>query len=48
MFFQLSFRDRNMLSEDNLLPSSEFEAKKILSALGMEYGKIHACPNDDE
>ena len=23
-----------------------YEAKKTLNALGMEYDKIHACPND--
>ncbi|XP_074362217.1 uncharacterized protein LOC141702436 [Apium graveolens] len=35
-----------MLSEGNCLPSSYGEAKKILSSLGMEYEKIHVCPND--
>ncbi|CAL2255929.1 unnamed protein product [Prunus armeniaca] len=30
----------------NTLPSSMYEAKKTLSALGMSYEKIHACPND--
>ena len=37
---------KELLLEDNLLPSSEYEAKKIMSSLGMEYEKIHACPND--
>ena len=36
----------DMLPEDNVLPSSMHEAKKTLSALGLEYEKIHACPND--
>ncbi|XP_062008662.1 uncharacterized protein LOC133725417 [Rosa rugosa] len=30
----------------NDIPSSVYEAKKTLSALGMDYTKIHACPND--
>ncbi|CAL2247807.1 unnamed protein product [Prunus armeniaca] len=37
----------DMLSEGNTLPSSMYEAKKTLSALGMNYEKIHACPNDN-
>ncbi|XP_060963220.1 uncharacterized protein LOC133032787 [Cannabis sativa] len=32
--------------EGNNIPSSTYEAKKILRSLGMEYEKIHACPND--
>ena len=36
----------NLLPEDNTLPKSYFEAKKILCPMGMEYQKIHACPND--
>ncbi|CAL9020724.1 unnamed protein product [Prunus brigantina] len=35
-----------LFSEGNTLPSSIYEAKKTLSALGMSYEKIHACPND--
>ncbi|RVW26101.1 hypothetical protein CK203_114946 [Vitis vinifera] len=31
---------------NNELPLSIYEAKKTLNALGMEYEKIHACPND--
>ena len=31
---------------NNELPLSMYEAKKTLNALGMEYEKIHACPND--
>ena len=31
---------------NNELPQSMYEAKKTLNALGMEYEKIHACPND--
>ncbi|RVW70445.1 hypothetical protein CK203_058330 [Vitis vinifera] len=36
----------NMLPVNNELPLSMYEAKKTLNTLGMEYEKIHACPND--
>ena len=36
----------SMLPEGNTFPSSFSEAKKSLCALGMEYEKIHVCPND--
>ena len=32
--------------KENMLPKNNFEAKKILCLMGMEYQKIHACPND--
>ncbi|XP_024198467.1 uncharacterized protein LOC112201787 [Rosa chinensis] len=35
-----------LLPEANEVLASLYEAKKILSQLGMEYEKIHACPND--
>ncbi|XP_073131634.1 uncharacterized protein [Henckelia pumila] len=35
-----------MLPNENELPSSLYDAKKSLCALGMNYVKIHACPND--
>ncbi|RVW81554.1 hypothetical protein CK203_051852 [Vitis vinifera] len=35
-----------MLPVNNELPLSMYEAKNTLNALGMEYEKIHACPND--
>ncbi|XP_029128611.1 uncharacterized protein LOC109806195 [Cajanus cajan] len=35
-----------MLPEDNTLPNRNYEAKKILCPMGLEYKKIHACPND--
>ncbi|RVW86256.1 hypothetical protein CK203_043280 [Vitis vinifera] len=35
-----------MLPLNNELPLSMYEAKKTLNALGMEYEKIHVCPND--
>ncbi|KAA0040432.1 transposase [Cucumis melo var. makuwa] len=37
---------KDILSSPNDLPTSMYEAKKMLGALGMEYEKIHACPND--
>jgi hypothetical protein len=37
---------RNMLSKDNELPTSTYEAKKIVCPLGLEVQKIHACPNE--
>ena len=37
---------RDMLPLNNELPLSMYEAKKTLNTLGMEYEKIHACPND--
>ncbi|PNY02971.1 hypothetical protein L195_g026293 [Trifolium pratense] len=37
---------KEMLPEGNTLPNSNYEAKKILCPMGMEYKKIHACPND--
>ena len=35
-----------MLPEGNVMPSRYYEAKKILCPMGLEYEKIHACPND--
>jgi len=35
-----------MLLENNTLPISNYEAKKILCPMCLEYQKIHACPND--
>jgi len=36
----------NMFLEENTLPKSYYQVKKILCPMGMEYQKIHACPND--
>ena len=36
----------DMLPANNELPLSIYETNKSLAALGMEYEKIHACPND--
>jgi len=35
-----------MLPKGNMLPTRHYEAKKILCVMGMEYQKIHTCPND--
>ncbi|XP_075659328.1 uncharacterized protein LOC142629262 [Castanea sativa] len=35
-----------VLSKDNLVPRSTYEAKKILRGLGMSYKHIDACKND--
>ncbi|KAA0042871.1 hypothetical protein E5676_scaffold108G00910 [Cucumis melo var. makuwa] len=37
---------KDILPSPNDLPTSMYEAKKMLGSLGMEYEKIHACPND--
>ncbi|KAG2405345.1 uncharacterized protein HKW66_Vig0046000 [Vigna angularis] len=37
---------KEMLPENNTLPIRNYEAKKILCPMGLEYQKIHACPND--
>nr|KYP31792.1 hypothetical protein KK1_047711 [Cajanus cajan]KYP31793.1 hypothetical protein KK1_047712 [Cajanus cajan] len=35
-----------MLPEDNTLSNRNYEVKKILCLMGLEYKKIHACSND--
>jgi len=35
-----------MLPENNTLPIRNYKAKKVLCPMGLEYQKIHACPND--
>nr|KYP59483.1 hypothetical protein KK1_014919 [Cajanus cajan] len=37
---------KEMLPEGNTLPNRNYEAKKVLCPMGLEYKKIHACPND--
>ena len=37
---------KELMPEDNEIPVYFYEAKKTLSSLGMQYEKIHACPND--
>lgn len=36
----------DMLPENDTLPRCTYEAKKSMFALGLQYEKIHACPND--
>ncbi|CAL9010834.1 unnamed protein product, partial [Prunus brigantina] len=36
----------DLLPEGNTIPTSMYEAKKTLCALGLSYEKMHACPND--
>uniref|UniRef100_A0A151UDV0 Transposase-associated domain-containing protein n=1 Tax=Cajanus cajan TaxID=3821 RepID=A0A151UDV0_CAJCA len=35
-----------MLPKDNTLLDRHYEAKKVLCSMGLQYKKIHACPND--
>ncbi|XP_042757967.1 uncharacterized protein LOC111879186 [Lactuca sativa] len=35
-----------MLPDDNELPMSTYQAKKLMCPMGMEIERIHACPND--
>ncbi|KAL6199643.1 hypothetical protein ACLB2K_029426 [Fragaria x ananassa] len=37
---------KGLLPTENLVPLTTNDAKKTLSVLGMDYEKIHACPND--
>ncbi|XP_074323598.1 uncharacterized protein LOC141660509 [Apium graveolens] len=36
----------SLLSKDHVLPINAYTTKKTLSDLGLQYIKIHACPND--
>ncbi|KAJ0463346.1 putative Transposase-associated domain-containing protein [Helianthus annuus] len=36
----------DMLPEDNELPISTYQAKKLMCPMGLEVERIHACPND--
>ena len=37
---------KELLPDENKITTSIYETKKVLYSLGMEYTKIHACPND--
>nr|CAH66075.1 H0215E01.3 [Oryza sativa] len=37
---------KNILPEENKLPETTYETKKIVCPLGLEVQKIHTCPND--
>jgi len=45
-FTELLVLLKKLLPRDNMLPKNQYKAKKILCPVGMEYQKIHACPND--
>ncbi|XP_006596816.1 uncharacterized protein [Glycine max] len=45
-FTELLVLLKKLLPEQNTLPKSQYEAKKILCPVGMSYQKIHACPNE--
>ncbi|KAL4555368.1 hypothetical protein LXL04_037986 [Taraxacum kok-saghyz] len=37
---------KDTLPENNTMPSSLYGTKKLLKGVGLQYEKIHACPND--
>jgi len=45
-FIELLELLKKMLLENNMLPICNYERKKILCPMGLEYKKIHACLND--
>jgi len=47
-FIELLVLLNEMLPNGNTLPTRKYDAKKILFPMGMEYKRIHACPNDCE
>ncbi|CAM8883581.1 unnamed protein product [Rhodiola kirilowii] len=45
-FTELLVLVKDMLPEGNTLPNRTYEAKKVICPMGLEYKKIHACPDD--
>jgi hypothetical protein len=45
-FAELLKIQKKMLSKDNELPNTTYEAKHVVCPLELEIQKIHACPND--
>ena len=45
-FIELLELLNEMLLDGNTLPTRNYDVKKILCPMGMEYKRIHACPND--
>ncbi|CAL9024620.1 unnamed protein product [Prunus brigantina] len=45
-FTELLILQGDLLPEGNTIPTSMYEAKRTLCALGLSYEKMHACPND--
>ncbi|CAH9118447.1 unnamed protein product [Cuscuta epithymum] len=37
---------QDLLPDQNLMPKTTYQVKKLLGDLGLGYEKIHACPND--
>jgi hypothetical protein len=37
---------KKLLPQENTLPETTYEAKKVVCPLGLEVQKIHACPNN--
>jgi len=45
-FMELLMLLNEMFPDGNTLPTRNYDAKKVLCLMGMEYKRIHACPND--
>jgi hypothetical protein len=45
-FGQLLKINKKMLPRENELSATTYEAKQVVYPLGLEFQKIHACPND--
>jgi hypothetical protein len=45
-FNKLLIMMKKLLPRDNELPTSTYEAKKLVCSRGLDVQKIHACPND--
>jgi len=47
-FIELLVLLNEMLLEGNTLSTQNYDAKKILCSMVMEYKRIHTCPNDSK
>lgn len=45
-FDSLTKKLLEILPEWNVIPNSTYYAKKLIKPFGLEYTKIHTCPND--
>jgi hypothetical protein len=41
----LRYLSSDLLPSNNKLPTSHYEARKLIRTLGLQYNNIHACPN---
>lgn len=41
----LAFLHKSVLPQGNLVPKNMYEAKRLISSLGLNYDTIHACPD---